>query len=142
MRTKTWRWVPRHSEVPVQGQSLPDQLEGVDDSKDDQRVSRHGGHGPEPLRVWEPRTWQRCPVVQPTAPVNNECPRERAVESLVRSERGLQWVDEISHDLRLSCSWRDLLHQCIQGGTVARDLGIFCTVHPRFPRGAGGSHKR
>ena len=118
------RWVPRHGERPVGGQSLPDQLEGVDDSKDDQRVSRRGGQGPEPLRVSEPSTWQRCPVVQPTAPVNDECPRERAVESRVRSERGQQWVDEISMGLRPSGSWRDLLHRCIQGGTVGRDLGM------------------
>ena len=129
MRSKTWRWVPRHSERPVGGQSLPDQLEGVDDSKDDQGVSRRGGHGPEPLRVSEPSTWQRWPNVQPAAPVNDECPRERAVESLIRSERGQQWMDEISRGLRLSGSLPDLLHRrirflFIQGGRVARDLGM------------------
>ena len=88
MRSKTWRWVPRHSERPVGGQSLPDQLEGVDDSKDDQGGSRRGGHSPEPLRVSEPSTWQHWPDVQPAAPVNDECPRERAVESVIRSARG------------------------------------------------------
>ena len=107
----------------------PDNLEGVDGSKDDPGVSRHGGHSPEPQRVSEPSTWRRWPDVQPAAPVNDECPRERAVERLIRSERGQGWPDEISTGLRLSGGLRDLLHRrirflFIQGGRVARDLGM------------------
>ena len=83
LNSRTRRWVPRHGERPKGVQSLPDPFERGDDSKDDQGVSRHGGHGPEPLRVSEPSTWQRWPDVQPAAPVNDECPRERAVESLI-----------------------------------------------------------
>ena len=87
------------------------------------------GTGPEPLRVSEPSTWRRWPGMQPTAPVNDGCPRERAVESLLQSERGQGWLDEISQGLRLSDSLRGLLHRrirflFIQGGRVARDLGM------------------
>ena len=69
------------------------------------------------------------PDVQPAAPVNDQCPRERAVESLIQSERGQRWPDEISQGLRLSGNLRDLLHWrirflFIQGGRVARDLGM------------------
>ena len=67
--------------------------------------------------------------MQPAAPVNDECPRERALERLIRSERGQGWLDEISTGLRLSGGLRDLLHRrirflFIQGGRVARDLGM------------------
>ena len=114
---------------PMEERKPPDSLEGVDGSKDDPGVSRHGGHGPEPQRVSEPGTWRRWPDVQPAAPVNDECPRERAVERLIRSERGQGWLDEISTGLRLSRGLRDLLHRrirflFIQGGRVARDLGM------------------
>ena len=88
MRNKTWRWVPRDGMTPVEGHKAQDNLEVVDGSKDDPGVSQHGGHGPEPQRVSEPGTWQRWPDVQPAAPVNDECPRERAAERLIRSERG------------------------------------------------------
>ena len=106
-------------------QSFPDPFE----RGNDQGVSRHGGHGPEPLRVSEPSTWQRWPNVQPAAPVNDECPRERAVESQIQSERDQRWLDEISQGLRLRGNVRDLLHRrirflFIQGGRVARDLGM------------------
>ena len=129
MRNKTWRWVPRDSVTPVEERKPPDNLEGVDGSKDDPGVSRHGGRGPEPQRVSEPSTWRHWPDVQPAGPVNDECPRERAVERLIRSERGQGWLDEISTGLRLSGGLRDLLHRrirflFIQGGRVARDLGM------------------
>ena len=129
MRNRTRRWVPRSSVTPMEEQQPPDSLEGVDGSKDDPEVSRRGGHGPKPQRVSEPSTWQRWLDVQPAAPVNNECPRERVVERLIRSERGRGWVDEISAGLRLSGGLRDLLHRrirflFIQGGRVARDLGM------------------
>ena len=81
--SRTWRWVPRHGERPMGVQSFPDPFEQGHDSKDDQGVSRYGGHGPEPLRVSEPSAWQRWPDVQPAAPVNDECPRERTVESRI-----------------------------------------------------------
>ena len=60
---------------------------------------------------------------------NDECPRQRAVESLIQSERGQGWLDEISQGLRLSDGLRGLLHRrirflFIQGGRVARDLGM------------------
>ena len=51
MRNRTWRWVPRSSVAPTEERSPPDNLEGVDGSKDDPGVSRRGGHGPEPQRV-------------------------------------------------------------------------------------------
>ena len=128
-RNRTWRWVPRDSVTLVEGRKAQDSLDAVGGSKDDPEVSRHGGHGPEPQRVSEPGTWQRWPDVQPAAPVNDECPRERAVERLIRSERGQGWLDEISTGLRLSGGLRDLLHRrirflFIQGERVARDLGM------------------
>ena len=129
MRSRTWRWVPRRRVEPMEGRNLPDQLEGVDGSKDDQGVSRRGGHGLEPMRGLEPSTWRRWPDVQPAAPVNVECPRNRAVESLVQPERGQWWLDEFAQGLRLSGGLWGLLHRCIrfmfiQGGRVARDLGM------------------
>ena len=129
MRNRTWRWVPRDSVTPVEERQPPDNLEGVEGSKDNPEVSRHGGHGPEPQRVSEPSTWQRWPDVQPAALVNDECPLERAVERLIQSERGQGWLDEISAGLRLSGGLRDLLCRrirflFIQGGRVARDLGM------------------
>ena len=129
MGNRTWRWVPRDSVTLVEERKPPDSLEGVDGSKDHPGVSRHGGHGSEPQRVSEPSTWRRWSDVQPAAPVNDECPLERAVEILIRSERGLGWLDEISKGLRLSGGLRDLLHRhirflFIQGGRVARDLGM------------------
>ena len=84
MRNKTWRWVPHDRVTPVEERKPPDNPEGVDGSKDDPGVSRHGGRGPEPQRVSEPSTWRRWPDVQPAAPVNDDCPRERAVERLIR----------------------------------------------------------
>ena len=128
-RNRTWRWVQRDSMTSVEGRKTQDSLEAVDGSKDDPEVSQHGGHGPEPQRVSEPGTWHRWPDVQPAAPVNDECPGERAVERLIRSERGQGWLDEISTGLRLSGGLRDLLHRrirflFIQGGRVARDLGM------------------
>ena len=110
-------------------QALPGQFGQEDVSRDHQGLSQRGGHGPEPLRASEPSTWQRWLDVQPVAPVNDECPRERAVESLIQSERGQRWLVEISQGLRLSGSLRDLLHRrirflFIQGGRVARDLGM------------------
>ena len=125
MRNRTWRWVPRRSVEPMEERNPPDKLEGVDSSKDGQGVSRHGGHGPEPLRVSEPNTWRRWPDVQPAAPVNDECPQERAVENLIQSERGHGW----SQGLRLSDGLRGLLQRrirflFIQGGRVATDLGM------------------
>ena len=114
MRNRTWRWAPRDSVTPVEEHRPPDNLEGVEGSKDDPGVSRHGGRGPEPQRVSEPSTWRRWPDVQPAAPVNDECPRERDVERLLRSERGQRWLDEISTGLRLSGGLRDLLHQRIR----------------------------
>ena len=110
-RNRTWRWVQRDSMTPVEGHKAQDSLEAVDGSKDDPEVSQHGGHGPEPQRVSEPGTWHRWPDVQPAAPVNDECPRERAVERLIRSERGQGWLDEISTGLRLSGGLGDLLHR-------------------------------
>ena len=129
MRNRTWRWLPRSSVTPMEEQKPPDNLEGVDGSKDDPGVSRRGGQGPEPQRVLEPSTWRRWPDVQPAAPVNDECPQERAVEGLIQWERGQGWLDEISTGLRLSGGPRDLLHRrirflFIQGGRVARDLGM------------------
>ena len=129
MRNRTWRWVPRDSMTPVEGHKARGSLEVVAGSKDGPGVSQHGGHGPEPQRVSEPGTWQRWPDVQPAAPVKDECPQERAVERLIRLERGQGWLDEISAGLRLSGGLRDLLHRrirflFIQGGRVARDLGM------------------
>ena len=71
----------------------PDTLEGGDNSKVGPGVSRRGGHDPEPLRVSELGTWRRWPDVQSAAPVNDECPRERAVDSLIQSARGQGWLD-------------------------------------------------
>ena len=67
--------------------------------------------------------------MQPAAPVNDECPRQRAVERLIRSEQGQGWLDEISAGLRLGGGLRDLFRRrilflIIQGGRVARDLGM------------------
>ena len=129
MSSRTWRWIPRHGEKLMGEQALPDPFERGDDSKDDRGVSRRGGHGPEPPRVSEPSTCQRWPNVPAAALVNDECPRERAVESLIQSERGQRWLDEISQGLRLSGNLSDLLHRrirflFIQGGRVARDLGM------------------
>ena len=128
MRSMTWRWVPRDNMTPVEGHKARDNLEVVDGSKDDPGVSQYGGQGPEPQRVSEPGTWQRWPGVQPAAPVNDECPRERAVERLIRSERGQGWLDEISTGLRLSGGLRDLLHRrirflFIQGGEGSQGPG-------------------
>ena len=83
MRSRTWRWVPRDSMTPVEEHKAPDSLEVVGGSKDGPGVSQHGGRGPEPQRVSEPATWQGWPDVQPAAPVNDKCPRERAVERLI-----------------------------------------------------------
>ena len=129
MRNSAWRWVPRDSMTPVEGHKARGSLEVVDSSEDDPGVSQHGGPGPEPQRVSEPCTWQRWPDVHPAASVNDECPRERAVKKLTRSERGQGWLDKISAGLRLSGGLRDLLHRqirfsFIQGGRVARDLGM------------------
>ena len=129
MRDRTWRWVPRDSMTPVEGHKAHDSLEVVDGSKERPGVSQHGGHGPEPRRVSETGTWQRWPDVQPAAPVKDECPRERAVMRLIRSERGQGWLDEISTGLRLSEGLQDMLHRrirflFIQVGRVARDLGM------------------
>ena len=121
MGNKTWRWVPRHSVEPMKDRRTQDKLELVDGSKDGQEVSRHGGHGREPLRVSEPSIWRCWPDVQPAAPGNDKCPQERAVENLIRSEGGRRWLDEISQGLRLSDCLQGLLHRCIcflfiQGG--------------------------
>ena len=110
-------------------QALPGHFGQEDDFRDDHGVSRRGEHGPEPLRVSEPSTRGRWLDVQPAAPVNEECPGERAVEGLIQSERGKRWLDEISQGLRLSGNLRDLLHRrirflLIQGGRVARGLGM------------------
>ena len=61
-------------------------------------------------------------------PVTDDCPRERAVESVIQSERGQRWLDEISQGRRLSDNFRDFLHRqtpflFIQRGRVARDGG-------------------
>ena len=101
--------VPRHDDRPMGEQGLQNPFERGDGSKDDQRVSRRRGYGPAPLRVSEPSTWQRWPDVQPAAPVNDECPQERAVESLIQSEWGQRWLDKISQGLRLIGNLRDLL---------------------------------
>ena len=114
MRNRTWRWGPRDSVTPVEEHKPLDSLEVVNGSKDGPGVSRHGAHGPEPQRVSEPSTWRRWPDVQPAAPVNDDCPRERAVGRLIRSERGQGWLDEISTGLRLSGGLRDLLHRRIR----------------------------
>ena len=108
---------------------LPGQVWQEDDSRVDHGVSRRGERGPEPPRDSEPSTWQRWLDVRPAAPVNDERPRERAVEGLIQSERGQRWQDEISQGLRLSGNLRDPLHRrirflFIQGGRVARDLGM------------------
>ena len=98
-------------------QGLQNPFERGDGSKDDQSVSRRRGYGLAPLRVSEPSTWQRWPDVQPAAPVNDECPQERAVESLILSEWGQRWLDKISQGLRLIGNLRDLL----------TDESVFCS---------------
>ena len=88
-----------------------------------------GELGPGPQQGLGPSIWQHWPDVRPGAPVNNECPRERAVEALIRSDQGQRWLREISDGLWLNSSLRDLLRRrirflFIQGGRVARDLGM------------------
>ena len=121
--------VEMHVERPMGEQALPGPFEREDGYRDDHGASLRGGHSPEPLLVSEPSTWQRWPDVQPAAPVNNQYSRERAVESLIQSERGQRWLDEISQGLRLSGNLRELLHRrirflFIQGRRVVRDLGM------------------
>ena len=99
------------------------------DSKDGPWALLRGGPNPGLQQGLGPSTWQHWPDVQPGPPVSSECPREGAVEALLRSEQGRRWLREISDGLRLNSSLRDLLRRrirflFIQGGRVARDLGM------------------
>ena len=129
MNSSTWKWDLLHVTKPVEERDLPWRVSQEDDSKDDHEVSQRGEQSSEPPRDSEPSTWQRCLVVRPVEPVNNDCPRETAVEGMIQLERGRPWPDEMCQSPRLSGNLMDLLHRrirflFIQGGPVARDLGM------------------